>query len=144
MLGVFGVAVAFGLGIPAFLVLRNPGFHVHVWINPAGRPKTLTGEPILPDMVPTTILRVESRPSPFWPRYGRCLIGLPWLNQPLCDLDPERIAETCEYAHPNMVDGTIGGGFLVRWPAEVLAEGRKRYPDLFPIHSNQPAWQAGP
>ncbi len=144
MLGVLGVAVALGLGIPAFQVIRDPGYHAHAWINPNGRPKTATGGAIQHSMISTTILQVELRPSPFWPRYRRCLLGRSWRDQPPCDLDPNRIAETCQHAHPSLVNGTVDGPFTVRWPPEILAEGRRLHPGLFPADSTQPAWQAGP
>ncbi len=144
MLGVLVLAVLLGLGLPADRVLRDPGFHVHAWIDPAGRPKTRTGVPIELDHLPATILRVERRSSPFWPRYRRRLVGRPWRDQPVCHPDPSRIAEACEYAHPGMIEPAADGSFQIQWTPEILAAGRERHPDLFPADSTRPSWQALP
>ncbi len=144
MVGVVVVAVGLGLALPAVEVCRDSGFHVHAWIDPEGRPKPATGGPIHLAATSPTILRAEMRSAPFWPRYRRCLLGRPWRDQPLCTAEPSRIAETCEYQHPDLVDRQLDGSFFLRWTPQILTEGRRQHPDLFPANSTQPSSLAGP
>src|SRR4051812_26415564 len=79
------IALLLGAILPAIEVTRAQGYHVHAWVDPDAKLMRLpAGQAIEPGM-PSTIMQVELRPSPFWPRYWRCLAGRPWRGQPLCD-----------------------------------------------------------
>ena len=129
MLAVLAIAILLGATLPAIEVSRAPEFHVHAWVNPNGRANIPPGQPIREHM-PVTLSQVEMRSSPFWPRYWRGLLGRPWRGRPVCDLDPARLAEACEYAHPGMVRWRGDGSFDIQWTPQILAEMRKRDPSM--------------
>jgi hypothetical protein len=142
MLAILVIAVLLGAILPALEVVRAPGYHVHAWVDPNAKLMALpAGLPIGPRM-PATIKQIELRPSPFWPRYWRCLTGRPWRGQPLCDPDPTRVAEACEYAHPEIVkrqDPVVFKPFDIEWTPEILAEAQRRAP-----RSAAPGLTSGP
>jgi len=133
MFAVAAIAALLGTILPAVEVFRDWGYHVHAWVDPNARLMNLpAGQPIRLPM-PATIKQVELRPSPFWPRYWRCLTGRPWRGRPLCDPDPTRVAEACEYAHPEMVKRQAPnpfGPFDIAWTPEVRAEAQRRATSL--------------
>ena len=131
MLAVLAIAILFGATLPAIEVLRAPDMHVHAWVNPNGSRAFLPpGLPLDQGHMPVTLSQVELRPSPFWPRYWRCLLGRPWRGRPVCDTDPTRLAEACEYAHPGMVRRRDDVSFDIQWPPQILVEMRKRDPSM--------------
>jgi len=133
MLAVAAIAVLLGAILPAIEVSGARGYHVHAWVDPNAKLMDLpAGQPIRPGM-PATIRQVELRPSPFWPLYWRCLTGRPWRGRPLCDPDPTRVAEACEYGHPEMVKRQapdVFGPFNIEWTPEILTEVQRRAPSL--------------
>ena len=131
MLAILVIAVLLGGILPAIEVIRVPGYHVHAWVDPNAKLTGLpAGQPIRPG-TRSTINQVELRPSPFWPRYWRCLTGRPWRGQPLCAPDATRVAEACEYAHPEMVkrqSTDVFQPFDIEWTPSILAEMQSRAP----------------
>src|SRR5262249_24258235 len=125
------IAVLLGAILPALEVVSVHGYHVHAWVDPNAKLAELpAGQPIGP-VIPATIKQIELRPSPFWPRYWRCLTGRPWRGQPLCEPDATRVAEVCEYAHPEIVkrqDPDVFKPFDIAWTREILAEAQRRAP----------------
>jgi hypothetical protein len=86
-------AIALGLGIPAVEVYSTKDYHTHTAVDVRGTP-TLAG--------------LGGVQPPFWPRYARRILGLPWRKQPVCGTTPGFEAELCEYAHPEIAI-KIGG-----------------------------------
>jgi len=92
------IGLVFGLAIPAVEVYSAKEYHIHTYVETKGRP----------------CLASWRRPAPFWPRYGRRLIGLPWRTQPVCGTLADSLEVYCEFSHPEMrveVEGRVAYTF---------------------------------
>lgn len=96
--GLMGIILGFGIALHIALttvrVVAAKEYHFHTWVTVQG------------DKAFNTLAAAE-RP-PFWPRYWRGLLGLPWKSQPLCREVKGRLLDLCEFAHPE-IRTTVGG-----------------------------------
>jgi hypothetical protein len=98
MVIVIGFAVALHVTLAAIRVSAAKEYHAHSWVQVRG------------NKVGNTL--AFERP-PFWPRYWRCLLGLPWKSQPLCPNVKGRLLDRCEFAHPEICKSEGGGRFTI-------------------------------
>jgi hypothetical protein len=81
---VIGVGVAVHVPAAAIRVNSAKAPHLHAWVGIGGKP----------------YFTLASFQPPFWPRYWRCLLGLPWENVPVCPRFEGRFLDMCEYRYP--------------------------------------------
>jgi hypothetical protein len=81
------IAVGLGLAVPALEVYSAKDYHTHTAIDMRGTP-CLTG--------------MGGIEAPFWRRYWRRILGLPWRHQPVCGPTAGFAVELCEFAHPEI------------------------------------------
>jgi hypothetical protein len=99
------VALLLWMGLLAREVHRENDYHFHVSVITVNdRPGIAWDDKAVP---------------PFWPRYWRRLLGRPWRGQPVCGTAEGHYAESCSFAHPEMVPPMPPGGRL-REPPEVM------------------------
>ncbi len=98
-MAVLGFAVTLGLGVPAADVIREPEQHIHHFAYTKQGVKIRGGS--------------NWAWSPFWPRFARRLIGMPWKNQPLCKTGGPDLIEVCEHSDSNCVESMGDGTFVV-------------------------------
>jgi hypothetical protein len=114
---VIGCGLAFHVAFAAIRVSDATEYHAHAWVTVrAGKPyMTMAG---------------SERP-PFWPRYWRCLVGIPWKARPLCPRVEGRLLDTCEFAVPEIrkpIDGTRFRIQRTRGHAELIKRLTKSSP----------------
>src|SRR6516225_5956568 len=93
---VIGFAIALHIALAAIRIFAAKEYHFHTWVQ-------LQGDKAL------TTLAVAEQP-PFWSRYWRCLLGLPWKSQPLCPEVKGRVLDMCEFAHREIRKSVRGRG----------------------------------
>src|SRR4051812_5724557 len=92
---VVALAILFHVSQTAYVVLPGTGRHLHtsVVVEPSGCPGC-------------AMFWVQ---SPFWPRFWRSLLGMPWRNRRLCVKPRQPIPpgshflEMCEFENPEIV-----------------------------------------
>lgn len=99
---ILGIALHFGLA--ALRVHSAKEVHAHIWFS-------------IQEGIPNMTMNMAIRP-PFWPRYWRCLEGLPWKSQPLCPQVEGRLHDFCSFAHPEIVYTDGAGRIGVRTTKE--------------------------
>jgi hypothetical protein len=74
---------------------------------------------------------------PYWPRYWRHLLGLPWKEQPVCGTGAGHLEEACSFAHPEIVPKGLPGSALQQTKEidEVYARMLKHWENR-----NTPGW----
>jgi hypothetical protein len=122
------VVVAIGLwaGLRAREVYLDNDYHLHVYVH------WINGEP--------GMTWDGAASPPFWPRYWRHLVGLPWKAQPVCGKGAGHIEEACSFANPEL--------FPKRSPGMALVAPRKieEAYDRMMKHwekRNTPGWSPG-
>src|SRR4051812_733737 len=93
---VIGFGVALHVALAAVRVLTAKEDHLHTWVQVRGGKAFTT--------------RARAEQPPLWPRYWRCLLGLPWKSQPLCPEVRGRLLDMCEFSHPEIRKSVRGGG----------------------------------
>ena len=105
--GLMFVVIVFGIALHTILaavrITATKEFHAHIWVNPQG--------------VPPSITCAGSEQAPFWPRYWRYLLGLPWMRQPLCPKVGGRLLDMCVFAHPE-IQKRVGVGQYTFSPSQ--------------------------
>ena len=132
MLGVLGIGLSLGLGLPAREVLRDKGYHAHVWIRPVVRPT-----PPKPGQTRYTTSIDSAIRSPFWPRYWRRLAGLPWDRTVPCRPRAGELELYCKFEHSEICERRTGPPFLTAvsvpsalWPVLHRLNGESSKPGL--------------
>jgi hypothetical protein len=109
---VLGFAVARHVALSTIRVFEAKEYHSHTWVH-------VRGDKVF------TALAFEQ--PPFWPRYWRCLLGLPWKSQPLCPEVNGRLLDHCEFAHPEIFESAGGGrGRIVPTQSQIELARRLR------------------
>ena len=96
---VFIFAIAFHLSVGAVRVHSAKEYHAHTWVLIQG------GKPFIH-------IASAERP-PFWPRYWRYLIGLPWKGLPLCSQVQGRFLDMCGVLHPEILKRDANGNYQI-------------------------------
>lgn len=92
--------VTLHMGLVAMRVYSAKDPHFHTWVHlQGGKPSLAIGTGIQP---------------PFWPRYERCLVGIPWKGVALCAKSNGRLAEACQFGQPEIVQRTSSGRYQFR------------------------------
>jgi hypothetical protein len=107
------LGIAIHLALAAVRVFAAKEYHFHTWLEGQG------------DRTFTTLAVAEQ--SPFWPRYWRCILGLPWKSLPLCPEVKGRLLDRCEFAHPEIrKSGGSGRNVIVPTSSQVDLARRLR------------------
>jgi hypothetical protein len=112
MFVVFGLAVALGLGIPAFLAFKDDDRHFHSFI---------VDEPS-----ETPYLHGSSTPTPFLSRFWRHLSGQRRPEGRDCGAWTWRIEDVCVLGHPEILEPQGNGTFTLKITPTQLAEFGRR------------------
>ena len=110
------LVLAFGafwhLALTAWRVYPATGPHLHSWI-------------VITDGIAQPCFNPEAR-SPFFSRYWRCLLGLPWKGQVICNTGAGQL-EMCELESPDMnPDRSYPPPVLTRSQADLFHGFRSR------------------
>ncbi len=95
MVFVILVGLALHFAMSARRVYATKEYHFHTWVFLSGNK-------------PFATISSANQP-PFWPRYWRCILGLPWRGRALCQPVDGHFLEMCEFAHPE-IRKPLGGG----------------------------------
>lgn len=75
-------------GLRARDVYLDPDYHIHAYAHWTKGSPSMTFD--------------GAASPPFWPRFWRHLLGLPWKGQPVCGQVQGHIAESCSFAVPEL------------------------------------------